>query len=259
MLRFIVVIAVFIVISQTSHAQHVWTQSVETQPSAERGAPGPPSESIKPEIENSVFAGGVVPKWIWGPNNAQNYVLRTSVELSDVKSARLKASCDNVGTVFINGKRVASSSEWQEPMDVDVTASIVPGKNLIEAEVANEGGIAAFVLKLAALKNNGRTIEVVTDETWRVAEKRGDESTQTSHCERPTAKGRGVLCLTMPLSPVGCQPERSNCCQDFKLKNYSPFQKRNWAHGFVSRSTTKAACWPAIRATRGFIGSRCHL
>ncbi len=179
MLRFIVVIAVFSVISLTAHAQHVWTQSVETQPSVERGATGQPPESIKPEIEDSVFAGGVVPNWIWGPNNAQNYVLRTSVELSDVKSARLKASCDNVGTVFINGKRVASSGEWQEPMDVDVTASIVPGKNVIEAAVANEGGIAAFVLKLAALTNDGRTIEVVTDETWQFAEKRGDESTQT--------------------------------------------------------------------------------
>lgn len=179
MLRPLVVISIFTLISLTSHAQQVWTQKVETQPSAERSTPEQPSESIKPEIENSVFAGGVVPRWIWGSNNAQNYVLRTSVELSNVKSARLKASCDNVGSVFINGKRVASSSEWQEPMDADVTASIVPGKNVIEAEVANEGGIAAFVLKLAVLTNDGRTIEVVTDETWHVAQKRGDESTQT--------------------------------------------------------------------------------
>ena len=180
MLRPVIVVSIFIFTSLASHAQQVWTQKVETQPSVDRGAPEQPAESIKPAIADSVFADGAVPKWIWGSDNAQNYVLRTSVELSNVKSARLKASCDNVGTVFINGKQVASSSEWQEPMDADVTASIVSGRNVIEAEVANEGGVAAFVLKLAVLTTDGESIEVVTDETWQVASKRGEASTQTA-------------------------------------------------------------------------------
>ena len=189
MLRSVVVISIFILISLLLNAQQVWTQNVETEPSVERGALDHSTEPIKPAIADSVCAGGVVPKWIWGSNNVQNYVLRTSVELSNVKAARLKASCDNVGTVFINGKRVASSSEWQEPMDADVTASIVPGKNVIDAEVANAGGVAAFVLKLAVLTNDGKTIEVVTDETWQVAEKRGAESTQKSNLRATDGEG----------------------------------------------------------------------
>jgi len=189
MYRPVIVLSIFILSSLPSHAQQTWTQKVETQPSEERGTSEHPTEPIKPAIADSVFAGGAVPKWLWGSNNAQNYVLRTSVELSNVKAARLKASCDNVGTVFINGKRVASSSEWQEPMDADVTASIVPGKNVIEAEVANEGGVAAFVLKLAVLTNDGKTIEVVTDETWLVADKRGEESTQKSELRATYGEG----------------------------------------------------------------------
>ena len=180
MYRPVIVVSIFLVSSLSAHAQQTWTQKVEVQPSVERGADQVPAKSIKPAIADSVFAEGVVPKWIWGSNNGQNYVLQTSIELSNVKSARLKASCDNVGTVFINGKQVASSSEWQEPMDADVTASIVSGKNVIEAEVANEGGVAAFVLKLAVLTNDGKMIEVVTDETWQVAEKRGKESFETA-------------------------------------------------------------------------------
>ncbi len=179
MYRPVIVLSIFIMSSLSSQAQQTWTQKVEIQPSVERGAPEHAAEPIKPAIADSVFAGGIVPKWIWGSDNNKHYVLRTTVELADMKSAHLKASCDNVGAVFINGKKVASSSEWQVPMDADATALIVTGKNVIEAEVANEGGIAAFVLKLAVLTNDGKTIEVVTDETWQVAEKRGEEATQS--------------------------------------------------------------------------------
>ena len=100
-------------------------------------------------IEDVVFSGGVVPKWIWGNDKDAKYVLRQSFEISSITAARLRASCDNCGTVYLNGKRVASSSAWQEPMDADVTAAIVEGTNVLEAEVENLGGVAAFVLKLA--------------------------------------------------------------------------------------------------------------
>ncbi|MBC7966155.1 MAG: heme-binding protein, partial [Fuerstia sp.] len=162
----------------TALAQQTWTQKAELQPSVERSSSGERAQTAKSAIDDKVFTGGAVPKWIWGADNGNNYVLRTSVELTKIKSARLRASCDNVGTVFINGKRVAGSSEWQEPMDADVTASLVDGSNVIEAEVENQGAVAAFVLKLAVLTDDGKLIEVVTDETWTVAAERGAESTQ---------------------------------------------------------------------------------
>lgn len=172
--------AVLVLFTATALAQQTWTQKVELQPSVERSITDEPAALTKPEIADSLFTEGVVPKWIWGPDNSSDYVLRTSIELAGIKSARLRASCDNVGTIFVNGKRVASSSVWQEPMDADVTASLVTGRNVIEAEVSNEGAIAAFTLKLAVLTNEGKLIEVVSEETWQVANKRGEESTQTA-------------------------------------------------------------------------------
>lgn len=163
----------------TALAQQTWTQTVEPQPSVERSMSDEPTPVAKQAIADSIFAGGIVPKWIWGKNNDTNYVLRTSFELTNIKAARLRASCDNVGTVFINGNRVASSSAWQESMDADVTSSLVDGANVIEAEVENQGGVAAFVLKLAVLTDDGTLVEIVSDETWHVASNRGEKSNQT--------------------------------------------------------------------------------
>jgi putative heme-binding domain-containing protein len=167
-------------------AQKTWTQKVEHQPTQERGASAEPAAVVKPEISDSAFSEGAVPKWIWGTENGKNYVLRKSIDLKSVKSARLRASCDNVGTVFLNGKRIAGSSEWQEPMDADVTKALTDGANLIEAEVENAGGVAAFVFKLVVKLADDSVIEVVSDESWEVAAKRGEPAIQ------PTAQLRGT-------------------------------------------------------------------
>ena len=178
MLQLTAIIALLAFSTTTALAQQTWTQTVEPQPFVAGGSADTPALVAEQEIADSIFAGGIVPKWIWGADNGTNYVLRTSVDLKNVRAARLRASCDNVGTVFINGKRVAGSSEWQEPMDADVTASLVDGPNVIEAEVENQGAVAAFVLKLAVLTDDGKLAEFVTDETWNVTAKRGEQSTQ---------------------------------------------------------------------------------
>jgi putative heme-binding domain-containing protein len=156
-------------------AQQTWTQPTAVQPVVERGTDEIISVVPVPPIPDSVFVGGAVPKWIWGPDNDVKYVLRKSFDLSKIKAARLKASVDNIGTIFINGKRVAGSSEWQEPMDVDVTKELVDGRNLIEAEVENDGGVAAFVLNLVVKLESDIYIEVVSDTSWEVAAKRGGD------------------------------------------------------------------------------------
>lgn len=164
----------FFAMAQQPSPSRTWSQKAEVQPALERGNAEPPVEVKKPEIEDSAFAGGATAKWIWGPDNNVNYVLRKSIDLKAVKSARIKASCDNAGTVYVNGKRVAGSVEWQEPMDADVTASLIAGVNVIEAEVQNQGGVAALVLKLVVRLVDGTTVELVTDESWEVAAKQGE-------------------------------------------------------------------------------------
>ena len=173
MLRVLLTAILVLFLPDSLFAQKTWTQPIERQPVVDRiKDAAEPAEQKTAGIPDSAFSGGLVPKWIWGPDNDARYVLRTTVELADISAARLRASCDNVGAVFINGKRVGGSSEWQEPVDADVASALVNGKNVIEAEVENQGGAAAFVLKLVVQPAAGEAIEVVSNETWTYGTKR---------------------------------------------------------------------------------------
>lgn len=84
--------------------------------------------------------------------------------------AKVKFSCDNVVKLKINGQDVAGSSEWQEPVERDVTKLLKSGDNLIEAAVANEGGVAGFVFKMILTDSNGKLTYVISDDSWKAVE-----------------------------------------------------------------------------------------
>lgn len=149
-----------------------WTQTPEHQQSVQRGAePEKQEPAGKSTISDAEFMKGPNPKWIWGRDDNQNYVLQVKFRAAGIKVARLKASCDNVGSVSVNGKQVASGSEWSEPMSADVSKLIRDGDNVITAQCENQGGIAAFVLKLAMQDAAGKISYVISDENWTVAAK----------------------------------------------------------------------------------------
>ncbi len=140
---------------------------VKDQPVATETAPAAPA---KPKAAD-VFADGPVPQWIWGPDADGKYALRASFA-GGAKSARLKASCDNVVTVYVNGQKVATSDSWQSAVDVDVTKHVKPGENEVVAEVSNQGGPSGFVFKLALTGSDGKTTYVVSDDSWKAASSR---------------------------------------------------------------------------------------
>lgn len=149
-----------------------WRQDAEIQPSVERSAEPETQKVVTSEkIADDAFNKGPNPKWIWGPDNNQKYTLQTKFTASGITTARLKASCDNIGTVFVNGKQVASGSEWAEPMSADVSKLIKDGENVVTAQVENAGGVAAFVLKLVLQNADGEQTFVVSDENWSIASK----------------------------------------------------------------------------------------
>lgn len=147
-----------------------WQQEVEQQPTVERGvdvtATEEPEEKV--QIPDAAFRKGPNPDWIWGPDDNTNYVLQTKFSAAKIKSARLKASADNVGTVFVNGQKVASGTEWSTPMSADVAKLIKDGENVITANVENQGGVAAFVLKLVMQNEAGEFSYVVSSKDWTV-------------------------------------------------------------------------------------------
>ena len=79
------------------------------------------------------------------------------------------ATCDNGMVVQINGKKVASSSEWSQPVTVDVSSALKEGSNEITVDATNEGGTGGFVLKLEMSHGGGGKSYVVTDSSWTIA------------------------------------------------------------------------------------------
>ena len=77
--------------------------------------------AVVPEGWTEKFNAGPVPSWIWGASFDQNYTLTKQFEAGAVSSAKLKVSADNHVVLFLNGKQVASSDEWEEPAEADVT------------------------------------------------------------------------------------------------------------------------------------------
>ncbi len=158
-----------IVVAATSGAraadQKRYAQEPEIAPAQTSDAQPEEQQASDPRL----FEAGPKPTWIWGADANKKYVLKTAFQ-GGSQSARLKASCDNVMTLYVNGQRIASSSEWQTPVDVDVQKYIKPGENTLSAEVENQGGASGFVLKLALVMPDGKKNYVVTDGAWQAGD-----------------------------------------------------------------------------------------
>src|SRR5947209_2444018 len=104
-------------------ADESFTQKPVVEPAVERGeAPKlPPAVAPAGTDWAKAFAGGPTPLWVWGADLNKKYYLRTEFDAPAVKAAKLKVSADNHVVLFLNGKQVAASDEWQEPAEADVT------------------------------------------------------------------------------------------------------------------------------------------
>ncbi len=160
--------------SAANDNENVFRQKPEIAKSIVHGADAKP-EPAKPTepAKKSDVSGGPAAQWIWG-GKGQKYYFRKEFA-GGSKSAALIASCDNVMTVFINGKRVGSSSEWANPLRVDVQKFLQPEKNVVLVEAANQGGVAGLALKLVLAPAKGDKQYIVTDKSWQAATKKDAE------------------------------------------------------------------------------------
>lgn len=114
-----------------------------------------------------------MPTWIWGKDQQKIQFVRTTFQTpKSVDSVHLYATCDNVFTVWINGKEVATSLNWEIPVKLDVTGSLNPsGKNVIAIKAENRGGGAGLIAKLALFSKGGKSEFVMTgNDGWKLSD-----------------------------------------------------------------------------------------
>jgi putative heme-binding domain-containing protein len=165
----LVVVGVLAVSQALAEEGCFFTQKPSVMPTQEK--PAPPPVPVEVSKGRRQLGTGPAPVWIWGSDPNQRYFLRKEFT-GGSKEAWLKATCDNRMTLFLNGKEVVQSDTWESPVEVDVQKYLRPGTNELVAEVANAGGPSGFVLKLALLGADNQVRHLISDKSWKVAEKK---------------------------------------------------------------------------------------
>jgi len=124
----------------------------------------------KPKPKTIDVTGGPAPIWIWAKDSStpQKCWLRREFE-SDAVSAAMIATCDNGMQVYLNGKRVLSSTQWQSPVRASVTKHLKRGTNEIRVAATNEGSLAGFAMKLAMQHSGARMSYLISDKSWKAS------------------------------------------------------------------------------------------
>lgn len=162
------------VVSPLVSAAEPSTQQPEIQDAVVRQADGSVHtvEISKPKQKFDASAGPDA-LWIWneGPA-AQSCFIRKQFKTENLTAATMIATCDNGMVVRINGRKVASSGEWGQPVTADVRSALKDGLNEIVVDATNEGSTGGFVLKLQMTHGGGGKSYIVSDASWTIARDR---------------------------------------------------------------------------------------
>ncbi len=125
-----------------------------------------------------VAVGAQTPQWIWSPpaDSARHQDVRffrkTFTPETRPANATLTVTADERAEVFLNGKKIASITDWGYPAKVDVTKEILPGANVVAARCEPGKSRRGLVLSLETTvpatgsgKGSNSTL-LVTDTTW---------------------------------------------------------------------------------------------
>ncbi len=159
------------------------------QPSEKTASDSP--TDVTPQSTEAWLTSQPIAKWIWAKDSPDGHKLNLRKAFTvrgEIKSARLYATCDNSMKLILNGKPIKSTDAWQSPIELNVTKSLKPGKNVLAVAGENEGGVAALVLKMVVELADGSKQSIVTDESWKISDAKTDGWQQVAFDDTSWAK-----------------------------------------------------------------------
>jgi len=127
---------------------------------------------------SAVSADPNAPQWIWthaGAAAGKQGFFEKSFDLGGApRSARLAGCADNQFEVWVNGAAVLDHDEWSRPVWVDVAKHLRAQRNTLSVRVQNDGGPAAMQLALDIETDEGKSLRIVSDESWSASESVAD-------------------------------------------------------------------------------------
>jgi mono/diheme cytochrome c family protein len=108
------------------------------------GYSAPVAEVVPSESERKKFAVPIPVKWLWNDpraaekGKAGHVYLRKAIQLATLPDdAMAVAMCDNSFTLFVNGKKVGSGSDFKTAYLFDLRPFLKPGENLFAVDAVN--------------------------------------------------------------------------------------------------------------------------
>jgi two-component sensor histidine kinase len=114
-------------------------------------------------------------RWIWDTNTTDKQTCRfwKSFEIprdAKISRATVRITADNGYTLFLDSREIGRGSDWRTVTEYDVTGLLNPGRHIVAVECFNDRLQAGLIfgLDIQLVDENQSTIDVVSDNTWRV-------------------------------------------------------------------------------------------
>jgi len=131
-------------------------------------------QRIQPDMGNPyVSPTNGLGSWIWEEKTQDNQTCQLwhTFEIpkgSKIANARLVVTTDNEFTLYLDGREIGRGAEWRELFVFDVAPLLKPGRHVLAANCYNGSFFAGMLFGLRIDLADGRSIEVKSDESWRV-------------------------------------------------------------------------------------------
>jgi signal transduction histidine kinase len=114
-----------------------------------------------------------VGNWIWTTETHDQQTCRFWKRIDipangSVAWARLMISADDVYRLFVDGREIGQGSQWYYLTEFDLTRILSPGPHILAVECFNESFAAGLAAGLRVQLQDGRSIEVPTDSSWKI-------------------------------------------------------------------------------------------
>ena len=194
-----------------------------------------PDDSESSEMESSDAQKALmgVGPWIWAPvvRDKQTCRLWRSFKIpynTTVESARLRIAADNGYRLMLNGRDLGAGSDWRSITEYDVSLLLGPGHHVLAVEAFNDNREAGVQFGLKINLKDGRSVEILSDPTWRVAPE--NEQGWESKREAPAHWGKAVMVSS--LLPRGTEWLEREPTMVVKVPLLRPVELHFWQRGW---------------------------
>lgn len=111
--------------------------------------------------------------WIWTDKTFDRQTCRLWKEFdvparTKVVSARMRMTVDNGYQFSLDGRELGQGADWRGLTEYDLTLLLGPGHHVLAVNAFNDYYQAGLIMDLRVDLSDGRTLDIKSDETWRV-------------------------------------------------------------------------------------------